>query len=210
MDWTIKLWHVQYLAQGPLIELSSTAGSSVSNNSNNILTGGGDYQCDVAWSPCHPAVFASVTSTGKISLWNLGLSTTDPVYTLMIDDVTSTASTSGVATSASALNKVSFAKDGQYLIVGDSKGHIHKVKVSSLHTNMNSSEETKVSLLLLSLMDKLVRVHKPVIASSPGMDSDFLSPSYAASSSRAMAMIEQDEEDDSGATSRVDLNKIDS
>lgn len=31
----------------------------------------GDYVCDVAWSPIHPAVFACVDGMGRLDVWNL-------------------------------------------------------------------------------------------------------------------------------------------
>jgi dynein intermediate chain len=31
----------------------------------------GDYVYDVAWSPVHPALFATVDGTGRLDLWDL-------------------------------------------------------------------------------------------------------------------------------------------
>lgn len=35
----------------------------------------GDYVYDVAWSPIHPAVFATVDGMGRLDVWNLNQDT---------------------------------------------------------------------------------------------------------------------------------------
>ncbi len=68
LDWTVKLWDLKNFAQ-PLIE---------------FFTPSYDYVCDVQWSPVHPAVFVTVTSGGRIALWNLSKSSTEPVDSINV------------------------------------------------------------------------------------------------------------------------------
>lgn len=52
-DWTVKLWSVK--ENRPLYSFEDN----------------GDYVYDVAWSPVHPALFATVDGTGRLDLWDL-------------------------------------------------------------------------------------------------------------------------------------------
>ena len=69
LDWTVKLWNLDDFTK-PLLEFSSSSY---------------DYVCDVQWSLINPAVFVTLTSGGKVSLWNLSRSTSEPVDVLIID-----------------------------------------------------------------------------------------------------------------------------
>ena len=40
----------------------------------------GDYVYDVAWSPIHPAVFATVDGMGRLDVWNLNQDTEVNAY----------------------------------------------------------------------------------------------------------------------------------
>jgi len=52
-DWTVKLWSMK--ENRPLYSFEDN----------------GDYVYDVAWSPVHPALFATVDGTGRLDLWDL-------------------------------------------------------------------------------------------------------------------------------------------
>lgn len=52
-DWTVKLWSMK--ENRPLYSFEDN----------------GDYVYDVAWSPAHPALFATVDGTGRLDLWDL-------------------------------------------------------------------------------------------------------------------------------------------
>ena len=68
---------------------------------------------DVAWSPTHPALFATVDGTGRLDLWNLNN-----------DTEVSTASVS-VDGSPAALNRVSWTPSGLHVTAGDDAGELH-------------------------------------------------------------------------------------
>jgi len=127
IDWTIKLWNIKNLCS-PIFEFLSPAC---------------DYQCDVQWNPVHPTVFASITSSGNLCLWNLCQSLTAPVDMI---DLTREVESSGIIENSSkivissskinsnsivALNKVVWSKDGLSLLIADSLGKIHRVKVGN-------------------------------------------------------------------------------
>uniref|UniRef100_UPI00358E7C35 cytoplasmic dynein 1 intermediate chain 2-like isoform X1 n=2 Tax=Myxine glutinosa TaxID=7769 RepID=UPI00358E7C35 len=92
-DWTVKLWNTK--SNKPLY--------SFEDNS--------DYIYDVAWSPCHPALFACVDGMGRLDLWNLNSDTEVPTASVVLDG-------------APALNRVRWAQSGRELAVGDSEGHV--------------------------------------------------------------------------------------
>ena len=69
-----------------------------------------DYVYDVAWSPTHPALFATVDGTGRLDLWNLNN-----------DTEVSTASVS-VDGPAAAFNRVSWTQSGLHVTAGDDAG----------------------------------------------------------------------------------------
>ena len=87
----------------------------------------GDYVYDVAWSPQHPALFATVDGTGSLDLWNLNS-----------DTEVATASVSVEGTPA--LNRVSWTQSGLHVTAGDDQ--------------VGSSERTRIALHQLSLSDK--------------------------------------------------------
>ena len=75
-----------------------------------------DYIYDVAWSPTHPALFATVDGTGRLDLWNLNN-----------DTEVSTASVS-VDGPPAAFNRVSWTQSGLHVTAGDDAGNCHSYK----------------------------------------------------------------------------------
>ncbi|CAG8760953.1 8347_t:CDS:10, partial [Cetraspora pellucida] len=67
VDWTVKLWRAKSVSK------PSTSPQVISPL--HSFEGSDDYVYDVKWSPCHPALFASVDGTGKFSIWNLNVDT---------------------------------------------------------------------------------------------------------------------------------------
>ncbi|KFD52347.1 hypothetical protein M513_06728 [Trichuris suis] len=92
-DWTVKLWNTKELK--PLY--------SFENNS--------DYVFDVAWSPAHPALFASVDGTGKLELWHLNQDTELPVASLTVEG-------------GAALKSLVWARSGMQIVVGGDDGKV--------------------------------------------------------------------------------------
>ncbi|XP_025989452.1 cytoplasmic dynein 1 intermediate chain isoform X10 [Solenopsis invicta] len=93
LDWTIKLWSLK--ENKPLYSFEHN----------------GDYVYDVAWSPTHPALFASVDDSGRLDLWNLNQDTEVPTASVVVDG-------------CPALNRVSWTPSGLHVTVGDDTGKI--------------------------------------------------------------------------------------
>ncbi|CAG8778724.1 8452_t:CDS:2, partial [Racocetra fulgida] len=74
--------------------------------------GSDDYVYDVKWSPCHPALFASVDGTGKFSIWNLNVDTEVPIVNTQVGQ-------------GKALNKIQWDKEGRKTAIGSSDGRVH-------------------------------------------------------------------------------------
>lgn len=117
IDWTIKLWSLK--ENKPLY--------SFEDNS--------DYVCDVAWSPIHPALFASVDGNGRLDLWNLNQDTEVPTASVVIDG-------------APALNRVSWTPSGLHVTVGDDSGKIYVYDVADNLANPRIDEWTKFASTL--------------------------------------------------------------
>ncbi|KAI9222978.1 WD40-repeat-containing domain protein [Blastocladiella britannica] len=135
VDWTVKLWRAGRPSTAPGQSGSTAAAAAaaaaassalpvanaagVPNGSTSMATHGplfsfleaGDYVFDVAWSPSHPAVFASVDGSGHLDLWNLNEDT--ELYVARVN------------VSNRALNKVAFSQDGRRVSVGGATGQIH-------------------------------------------------------------------------------------
>uniref|UniRef100_U5EWN8 Putative cytoplasmic dynein intermediate chain n=1 Tax=Corethrella appendiculata TaxID=1370023 RepID=U5EWN8_9DIPT len=118
IDWTIKLWSLK--DNKPLY--------SFEDNS--------DYVMDVAWSPVHPALFASVDGSGRLDLWNLNQDTEVPSVSTMI---------------SSALNRVSWTPSGLHVTVGDDSGKIYVYDVADNVAIPRSDEWSKLSTVLHEL-----------------------------------------------------------
>jgi dynein intermediate chain len=102
-DWTVKLWDL----------LDST--TPIYSFDDNM-----DYVYDVAWSPIHPAIFASVDGAGRLSLWDLLNNHETPCASQTLSD--------GLC----ALNKLKWSCCGHYIACGDDNG-----RLSVLHVNEN-------------------------------------------------------------------------
>jgi WD40 repeat protein len=73
----------------------------------------------VAWSPTHPAVFATICTSGSLFLWNLSKSTSEPWESLSLRG------------GRGALNKLTWSRDGRLLLVGDCAGSVCVVALST-------------------------------------------------------------------------------
>lgn len=95
MDWTVKLWSLKE-NRWPLYSFESND----------------DYVYDVAWSPTHPALFATVDGTGRLDLWNLNNDTEVSSASVSVDGP------------AAAFNRVSWTQSGLHVTAGDDAGKI--------------------------------------------------------------------------------------
>lgn len=153
LDWTVKLWDLKDFTQ-PIFEFFAPSY---------------DYVCDVQWSPVHPAVFVTVTSGGRISLWNLARSTTEPVDSLSLTaeaedgaapggaaagatrvEGAGGAAGAGIGAAARALNKVVWARDGQSVLCGDSLGTLHLLKLHPSAVTTSPQEESRFESAIVS------------------------------------------------------------
>lgn len=111
-DWSIKLWSLKDTK--PIYSFEDN----------------GDYIMDVKWSPIHPALFASVDSSGRLDLWNLNQDTEVPSASVTLEG-------------APALNKVSWTPSGLHVTVGDKTGRIHVYDVAENFAHPRHDEWSK-------------------------------------------------------------------
>merc|ERR1712061_666783 len=129
-----------------------------------------DYIYDVAWSPTHPALFATVDGTGRLDLWNLNNDTEE-----------STASDS-VDGPPAAFNRVSWTQSGLHVTAGDDNGKIWVFDLNPDFANPAPDEWNKFAHTLQDIknnkteddLDKFAAAGTtsaltgPVTASGPG------------------------------------------
>lgn len=109
IDWTVKLWSLK--ESKPLYSFEDN----------------GDYVCDVAWSPIHPAVFACVDGMGRLDVWNLNNDTELPTVSVMVDG-------------NPALNRVIWTPSGHQVAVGDDFGRVYIYDVGEQLANPKNDE----------------------------------------------------------------------
>ena len=95
IDWSVKLWSLKE-NRWPLYSFESND----------------DYVYDVAWSPTHPSVFATVDGTGRLDIWNLNNDTEVSTASVMTEGP------------PAALNRVSWTPSGLHVCAGDDAGKI--------------------------------------------------------------------------------------
>nr|SVE75042.1 EOG090X03UT [Daphnia dolichocephala] len=113
VDWTVKLWSLK--ENKPLYSFEDN----------------GDYVYDVAWSPIHPAVFATVDGMGRLDVWNLNQDTEVPVTSINVDG-------------NPALNRVKWTQSGMNLTVGDDNGKIWLYEVGEQLAVPRADEWTRL------------------------------------------------------------------
>jgi len=87
-----------------------------------------DYVYDVKWSPSHPSVFACGDGSGKITLFDLNYDFESPVNEAY------QSSPNG------SISKLCFAKEGKYLLAGDSQGVVRLYDVNSAYYDASEEE----------------------------------------------------------------------
>jgi len=101
--------------------------------------GNGDYVYDVAWSPIHPAVFASVDGGGRLDVWNLNNDAELPAASVTVDDPVS-------------LNRVAWTQSGLHVVAGDDMGKIWVYDVGEVREK--NSTRRSVTLMESELIDE--------------------------------------------------------
>ncbi|XP_031358112.1 cytoplasmic dynein 1 intermediate chain isoform X6 [Photinus pyralis] len=125
IDWSMKLWSLKDAK--PIY--------SFEDNS--------DYVLDVAWSPTHPALFASVDCGGRLDLWNLNQDTEVPAASIYVD-------------ANPGLNKVSWTPSGLHVTVGDNQGKIWVYDVAENFAHPRHDEWNKFLYTIQELRNSQV------------------------------------------------------
>ncbi|KAJ3305711.1 hypothetical protein HDV03_001119 [Kappamyces sp. JEL0829] len=110
VDWSIKLWKSQTQAN---IAASGTITPLKSFDSAQ------DYVADVAWSPTHPAVFASIDGSGNLDLYNLNENPDSMVSRLTVPH-------------DRGLNKLAWSKSGETIALAALDGTVYLYEVGHL------------------------------------------------------------------------------
>jgi dynein intermediate chain len=111
-DWSVKLWRTE----------PSKIGSHSKVQYLKSFDGFDDYVSDVAWSPTHPAVFATGDACGNMDLFNINQS----------DVAISRISTPN----AIGINKVDWNNNGDLIATGCLDGTIQVYDVSNVIVNV--------------------------------------------------------------------------
>lgn len=131
VDWSTKLWAPAY-SDLPLM---------------SFLSSSYDYMCDAQWSPVHPSVFATASSNGTLSLWNLATSLDQPVSGtdgIPIDNLAA-----GGDSSRRGLNRLKWSADGRRMAVA-SGDKLHVLGVGEDIWKSKGDEESRVMNNLVS------------------------------------------------------------
>ncbi|CAF0786107.1 unnamed protein product [Rotaria sordida] len=91
-----------------------------------------DYVTDVRWSPVHPSVFLTCDITGRFDIWNLNHDSELPLLSTTLDGNV-------------ALNKCSWAHNGQQIILGDDQGKLRLYGVNEFLTSPKQDDFNKLS-----------------------------------------------------------------
>jgi dynein intermediate chain len=126
MDWTVKLWSLK------------------ENRPMHSFEDNGDYVYDAAWSPVHPALFATVDGTGRLDLWNLNSDTEVPTVSVPVGGEVASGLSPG-------LNRVSWTQSGLHVTVGDDTGKIWVYDVGEQLALPGADEWSKFAYTLQDL-----------------------------------------------------------
>jgi len=115
VDWTVKLW-APALQDTPLTSFVSHSYDSMS---------------DVQWSPVNPSLFATCSSNGTASLWNLATSLEEPIESIAVDE-------------EKGLNKLMWSLDGRRLAVAS----YDKLHILTFTEEMNARAEEEGKIMM--------------------------------------------------------------
>ncbi|XP_062586196.1 dynein axonemal intermediate chain 4-like isoform X1 [Saccostrea cucullata] len=122
-DWSIRLWHQERTQ--PILNFFSSTKSVY----------------DVVWSPKSSTVFACVNE-GAVEVWDLSISTLDPIIT-------------NNPTSGAKKTSVSFSKNSDCILVGDSKGELTVYQLRSMPEPPANQEDALRNVIKASLASQL-------------------------------------------------------
>ncbi|CAI2352199.1 unnamed protein product [Caenorhabditis sp. 36 PRJEB53466] len=124
-DWTIKLW------------------STKDANLKFSFESHPDLVLDVAWSPVHPAVFASIDADGNLFVWNLNEDVEGPVARLRAGNEGETV----------YMNRLIWSPDGKHVFVGDDEGRVHMYDVRESLYVLKSEEWNRFARVLSDMKE---------------------------------------------------------
>ena len=114
-DWTVRLWDLE----------------SQDGDAKLVFEKGQSPIADVAWSPSDSTQFSTVTASGRLDLWDLTVSSIDPVASREC---------------GSGLSRVAFARNAPVLVCGDDQGRVHVHKVAHSQPPSINAEQMRVRL----------------------------------------------------------------
>ena len=114
-EWSIKIWDMNHSSPLYTFDVQSPAG-------------------DVAWAPYSSTTFAAVTFDGKVYVFDLHFDKYQPICVQSV-----------VSKRRCKLNHISFNPTSPILVIGDSKGDIHSLKLSPNLRRL--SKEVKVATI---------------------------------------------------------------
>lgn len=101
-----------------------------------------DCVYDVAWSPAHPALFASGDCSGRVDLWNFNSDTEVSVESdclvynhNIIVFVTQVPVVSTSLDSSPAISKLKWNSSGNQIALGDHLGRVHLCDIGEVSVN---------------------------------------------------------------------------
>jgi dynein intermediate chain len=105
-----------------------------------------DVVHQVKWSPTHPAVFVTADASGRVSVWNLAVSSVAPVATATVrgrHGLPRTDASSHTAASAAAL-KLQWDDNGEHLICGTSNGEVVYFDVANAAGGITAADQSNL------------------------------------------------------------------
>jgi dynein intermediate chain, cytosolic len=109
-DSTVKLWDSSMI-DCPIYSFESSTN---------------DYIYDTSWSPIHPAMFASISGSGKLDIWNLNRNIEQPSVVYNYNNEShrdrDRDRDRDLYKSTTAFNKMKWSKSGNEIAVGDDNG----------------------------------------------------------------------------------------
>jgi len=127
LDWTIKLWSTK--------DSQKTFLHSFEDRNDCVY--------DVAWSPVHPALFASADGGGNLDVWNINSDVEEPVVSAKLP-------------SQHAANKLKWNDAGNQIAVGDGVGGVHLYDLGEQIATPRSDEWSK----LVRSMNEIRNMHQ--------------------------------------------------
>lgn len=141
-DWSVKVWDHEYATCLFEFDLGGPVG-------------------EVVWAPYSATMFAAVTSSGSLFVFDLAVSKTEPICSQQI-------------IKKGKLTHLAFNDSYPVVVVGDDRGNINSLKLSpNLRKNLSAkgginkeAEKEKLAKLLDSMKELDIQTGKPLVQSA--------------------------------------------